>query len=483
MSETAQRDAAAARGPVDRYFAISARGSTVARELRGGLVTFMTMAYIVVLNPIILGNAPDMNGTVLGPGRVAAVTALVAGVLTILMGVVGRYPLALAAGLGINGFVAGLVISKTLSWPEVMGLVVIEGVLVTILVVTGFRTAVFNAIPRQLKTAISVGIGLFIALIGFVDAGFVSRPEQGTVPLQLGVVGQLTGWPIVVFVFGVLLMAVLVARKTRGAILIAIVAATVLAFVVQAIFDIGVAPEEPGGWSNAVPAVPTDPFRLPDLSLIGDVSLFGSFTRISVLAVILLIFSLMLSDFFDTMGTVVGVGAEANLLDEHGRLPGIGRVLFVDSIAAIAGGASSVSSNTTYVESTAGVGEGARTGLASIVTGLLFLLAIFLAPLVEVIPSQAAAPALVVVGFLMMTQVTGIDWKDSGVAIPAFLTIVVMPFTYSIANGIGAGFVSYVVIRVAQRRAREIHPLMWVVGALFALYFAIAPIEKLLGLG
>ncbi|MQA77864.1 MAG: NCS2 family permease [Streptosporangiales bacterium] len=479
MSESAQPP----RGALDRYFRISARGSTVGREIRGGVVTFVTMAYIVVLNPIILGSAPDVDGTVLGPGRVAVMTALVAGVMTILMGVVGRYPLAMAAGLGINGFVAGLVISKTLSWPEVMGLVLIEGMLVMILVVTGFRTAVFNAIPRQMKVAISVGIGLFIALIGFVDAGFVHRPEVGVVPVELGIGGQLAGWPIVVFVAGLLLMGVLVARKVRAAILISIAVAAVLAFVLEAIFGIGLAPKNPSGWSNALPALPSDVFRLPDLSLLGQVSVFGAFTRISVLAVVLLVFSLMLSDFFDTMGTVVGVGSEAGLLDERGSLPGIGRVLFVDAVGAAAGGLGSVSSNTTYVESAAGVGEGARTGLASVVTGVLFLLSMFLAPLVEVIPSQAAAPALVIVGFLMMTQVTGVDWKDAGVAIPAFLTIVIMPFTYSIANGIGAGFVSYVVIRLAQRRGREIHPLLWVVAVLFALYFAIGPIERLFGLG
>lgn len=479
MSETAKRPP----GALDRYFRISARGSTVAREIRGGVVTFVTMAYIVVLNPIILGSAPDLDGTVLGPGRVAVMTALVAGVMTILMGVVGRYPLAMAAGLGINGFVAGLVISKTLSWPEVMGLVLIEGLLVMVLVATGFRTAVFNAIPKQMKVAISVGIGLFIALIGFVDAGFVHRTEIGPVPVELGLGGQLAGWPIVVFVVGILLMGVLVAKKVRAAILISIAVAAVLAFVLEAIFGIGLAPKNPTGWSNALPALPSDVFRLPDLSLLGQVSVFGAFTRISVLAVVLLVFSLMLSDFFDTMGTVVGVGSEAGLLDERGRLPGIGPVLFVDAVGAAAGGLGSVSSNTTYVESAAGVGEGARTGLASVVTGVLFLLSMFLAPLVEVIPSQAAAPALVIVGFLMMTQVTGVDWKDVGVAIPAFLTIVIMPFTYSIANGIGAGFVSYVVIRLAQRRGREIHPLLWVVAVLFALYFAIGPIERLFGLG
>ncbi|MGH3097676.1 MAG: NCS2 family permease [Streptosporangiales bacterium] len=467
---------------IDRYFGITARGSTYGREIRGGMVTFVTMSYIVVLNPIILGTAADLNGTVLGAGRVAAATALLAGITTIAMGLVGRYPLALAAGLGINAIVAALVASKTMTWQEAMGLVLIEGVVITILVLTGFRTAVFNAIPVQIKTAIAVGIGMFIAFIGFVDAGFVHRPEQGSVPVELGIGGQLHGWPVLVFVIGVLLTGVLVARHVRGGILISIIVTTVLAAILQWAFNIGLAPKNPTGWGNAAPQLPDTIWRLPDLGLIGQVSPFGAFGRIGILAGILLVFSLMLSDFFDTMGTVVGVGAEAGLLDDRGNLPGIGRVLLIDSLAAAAGGAASVSSNTTYVESASGVGEGARTGLASVVTGVLFLLSMFLAPLVEVVPAQAAAPALVVVGFLMMTQVAGIDWTDYGVAIPAFLTIVVMPFTYSLANGIGAGFISYVVVRAVQRRGREVHPLLWVVAVLYVAYFAIAPIQSLLGI-
>lgn len=466
---------------VDRYFGIAARGSTFAREIRGGVVTFVTMSYIVVLNPIILGTVPDLNGHVLGAGRVAAVTALLAGIITIAMGLIGRYPLALAAGLGINAIVAALVSSKMMTWQEAMGLVLIEGVVITLLVLTGFRTAVFNAIPMQIKTAIAVGIGMFIAFIGFVDAGFVTRPEQGSVPVQLGLGGQMHGWPVLVFVIGVLLTGVLVARHVRGGILISIVATTVLAAILQWAFNIGLAPKNPAGWGNAIPQLPDTIWRLPDLGLIGQVSPFGAFGRIGILAGVLLVFSLLLSDFFDTMGTVVGVGAEAGLLDDRGNLPGIGRVLLIDSLAAAAGGAASVSSNTTYVESASGVGEGARTGLASVVTGVLFLLSMFFAPLVEVVPAQAAAPALVVVGFLMMTQVAGIDWTDYGVAIPAFLTIVVMPFTYSLANGIGAGFISYVVVRAVQRRGREVHPLLWVVAVLYVAYFAIAPIQSLLG--
>ena len=472
---------------LDRYFMISERGSTVRQEVRGGAATFFTMAYIVVLNPLIIGTVPDADGQVLGIERVAAVTALVAAVMTILMGVVGRYPFALATGLGLNAFVTFSIASQ-MSWEEAMGLVVLEGAVIALLVLVGLRTAVFHAIPLQLKTAISVGIGLFIALIGLVDAGFVRRiPDAAgtTVPLQLGPAGQLQGWPTVVFVVGLLITAVMVARHTRGAILLGIVITTVFAIVVEALFDVGpsfVSPEEtnPGGWSLNVPSLPEKVFDVPDLALLGQFSLFGGFARVGVVAAVLLVFTLMLADFFDTMGTVVGVGQEAGLLDEQGRLPGADRVLLVDSVAAIAGGAASASSATTYIESAAGVGDGARTGLASVVTGVLFLGALLVTPLVTVVPFEAASPALVIVGFLLMTQVRNIDFDDPTIAIPAFLTIVLMPFTYSITNGIGAGFVSYAVLKATQGKAREVSPLLWVIAALFVVYFAIEPIEAAL---
>lgn len=470
-------------GRLDGYFSISLRGSTVERELRGGLATFFTMAYIVVLNPIIIGTVPDVDGRVLGIPTVAAVTALVAGVMTILMGVVGKYPFAIATGLGLNAFVAFGIASR-MSWADAMGLVVLEGLVITVLVLTGFRTAVFHAIPPHLKTAIGVGIGLFIALIGFVDAGFVRRTGVGPVPVELGVGTQLRGWPTLVFVLGLLLTIVLVVRKVKGAILIGIVATTVLAIIVEAVADIGPAftPDavNPVGWQLNVPALPDEVVSTPDLSLLGQFSLFGSFAEVGVVTALLIVFTLMLADFFDTMGTVVGVGGEAGLLDENRNLPGIDRVLLVDSVAAVAGGAASTSSNTTYIESAAGVGEGARTGLASVVTGALFLVAMLFTPLVTIVPYEAATPALVVVGFLMFAQIRTIDLSDYAIAIPTFLTVVVMPFTYSITNGIGAGFVSYAVIRLAQGRAREVHPLLWIVTALFVLYFAIGPIQDLL---
>jgi len=476
---------------VDRYFKISERGSTVAREVRGGVVTFFTMAYIIVLNPIILLGAEDATGQQLAGGdfaAIAATTALVAGVLTILMGMVANYPLALAAGLGLNAFVA-FSIASGMTWADAMGLVVLEGLIILVLVLTGFRTAVFHAVPAQLKVAISVGIGLFIALIGLVDAGFVRRiPDAANtvVPVQLGPNGTLQGWPVLVFALGLLLMITLYVRNVKGAILISIVVTTVLAIVVEALADIGpaVLPDgslNPTGWNLNVPALPAQIVDAPDFSLLGEFSLLGSFERAGFVTAALFIFTLLLADFFDTMGTMTAIGAEAGLLDREGNPPSTRRILVVDSLAAAAGGAASVSSNTSYIESASGVAEGARTGLASVVTGALFLLATVFAPLVEIIPNEAAVPALVLVGFLMMQQVRHIDWGDVEIALPAFLTIALMPFTYSISVGIGAGFIAYVLVKLVRGRASAVHPLLWVVAALFVVYFANDPIRSLFG--
>jgi len=477
---------------LDKYFKITQRGSTVAREVRGGFVTFFTMAYIVALNPLIIGLAQDADGKFLGGGdapnlaMVAAATALIAGVLTILMGVVGNYPLALATGLGLNTFVAVGIASK-MSWADAMGLVVLEGLIITVLVLTGFRTAVFRAVPAQLKIAISVGIGLFIALIGLVDAGFVRKtPGTGPVPVTLGYDGTLVGWPIVIFALGLFLTIALMVKKVKGALLIGIAVATVAAIAVESAFKIGpnfIAPDKvnPKGWGLNVPSVPSDFISTPDFGLLGHFSLFGSFSRISAVAAILIVFTLLLSDFFDTVGTVTAIGHESGLIDSQGNIPNNDRILLVDSLAAVAGGAGSISSNTSYIESASGVGEGARTGLASVVTGVLFLLTTFLAPLVAVIPYEAATPALVIVGFLMMTQIKGIDWADYGIAIPAFLTIILMPFTYNISVGIGAGFVSHVVIRLVQGRRKEVHPLLILVTVLFMVYFLSSPINTWIG--
>ena len=491
---TATRPDPAGQSGLDRFFRITERGSNVGREIRGGVVTFFTMAYIVVLNPLIIGTVPDVDGNFIGGGdtpnlaMVAAATALVAGLLTILMGVVANFPLAMATGLGLNAFVAYSIASE-MTWADAMGLVVIEGLVILVLVLTGFRKAIFHAVPTGLKVAISVGIGLFIAFIGLVDAGVVRRNADAVntpVPVGFGVGGELAGWPTLVFILGLLTIIVLMVLKVRGAILIGILTGTVLAVIIEEIAEIGPSFIAPGninshGWGLTVPAIPETWAENPDFGLIGDFSLLGSWEEVGVVATVLFIFTLMLADFFDTMGTMTAIGAEAELLDEDGTPVNAQRILVVDSIGAAAGGAASVSSNTSYIESASGVADGARTGLASVVTGVLFLFATFLAPMVSIVPYEAATPALVVVGFLMMQQVRGIDWDDMEIGIPAFLTIVLMPFTYSITVGIGAGFITYVLIKAVKGKSAQVHPLLWGAAAAFVVYFAINPLEQLLG--
>lgn len=474
---TQQEDKTVTISAVDRFFEMSKRGSNTSQEIRGGVVTFITMAYILILNPAIL--SANTEGTGITIGAIAAGTALVAGILSIFMGLFANFPMAMAAGMGLNALVAfSLGLGLGLTYQESMGIVFWEGVLILILVLTGFREAVFRAVPRQLRSAISVGIGLFIAFVGLVNAGIV-RP--GGTPVQLGVGGSLVGWPALIFVIGLVAIVVLHVRKVKGAILVGIAIATAAAFVVQLVAKVPVVSEENlGGWQSTVPEFSGSPVQAPDFGTIFQIDFFGAFGKLGWLSVILLIFSLMLADFFDTMGTMVAVGSEGNLLDEDGIPHRSRSILVVDSLGAIFGGLGGVSSNTAYVESTAGVGEGARTGLASIVTGVLFLLAIFFAPVAALVPAEAASTALVFVGFLMMTQVTEIDWKNPELAIPAFLTIALMPFAYSITAGIGAGFVFYAIIQLARGKAKTVHPLMWAVSLMFVIYFALGPISAAL---
>ncbi|WP_031509398.1 NCS2 family permease [Streptomyces megasporus] len=466
---------------VDRFFKISERGSTVGRELRGGLATFFAMAYIIVLNPIILGAGQDKFGNQLDNAQLVTATALMAGLTTLLMGVVGNVPIALAAGLGINAVVS-LQLAPQMSWPDAMGMVVLAGFVLMLLVASGLRERVMDAIPNGLRQAIAIGIGLFITFIGLVDSGFVTRnPDAAhtTVPLGLGQGGQLTGWPVLVFVLGLALTFVLVTRGVKGAILISIVAMTVVAVVINVIAEIPDA-----AWGLAVPNMPEKIVSTPDFSLLGQVSLFGGFEEVGLLTGCLFVFTVLLSGFFDAMGTIIGVGQEAKLTDEEGRMPRMGRILMVDGIGVAGGGFGSCSANTCFVESTAGVGEGARTGLANIMTGALFLLALVFTPLATVVPSHAATPALVVVGFMIMaSNVRQIDWSDHTVAVPAFLTLISMPFTYSITNGIGIGVLSYILLRAATGRFRELPWLLNVVGACFLVYFLLDPIEQVLGIG
>ncbi|HIW94975.1 MAG TPA: NCS2 family permease [Candidatus Corynebacterium gallistercoris] len=481
---TAQRTTGAETSFLDRYFHISERGSTIPTEIRGGVVTFFAMAYIIILNPLILGTGADVNGEVLGTSRVAAVTALAAGVMTIAFGVIAKYPFGIAAGLGINTLVAvTFVATEGITWPEAMGLVVIDGIIIVLLAVTGFREAVFNSIPGSLKAAIGVGIGLFIAMIGLVDSGFVRRiPDAAgtTVPVGLGINGSIASWPTLVFILGLLICGALVVRGVRGGLFIGIVTNTIIAMVVEHFTSSGPSfvdgEPNPKGWNLAVPAFPDSLGGIPDLSLVGAVDLFGAFSRVGVLAASLLVFTLVLANFFDAMGTMTALGKQANLVDEQDRLPNLKTALVVEGTGAVVGGAVSGSSNTVYVDSAAGIGDGARTGLANVVTGLLFLVAMFLTPLYEIVPIEAAAPVLVIVGAMMMSQIKDIDFSQFNIALPAFLTIVVMPFTYSIANGIGVGFIAYVVMAMVGGNAKKVHPLLYIVAAMFVVYFAVDPV-------
>ncbi|AZA10969.1 NCS2 family permease [Corynebacterium gerontici] len=466
---------------LDRYFKISERGSTVAGEIRAGVVTFFAMAYIIILNPLILGTGADVNGKTLGIPQVAAATALAAGVMTIAFGLIARYPFGIAAGLGINTLVAvTMVSSEGLSWEEAMGLVVLDGIVIVILAISGFRTAVFAAIPASMIAAMSVGIGMFISLIGLVDAGFVRRiPDAAhtTVPVTLGSGGSIASWPTFVFIIGLIICGFMVIRNVRGGLFIGILLTTIIAMITEAITGAGSSVDNPtGGWNLAVPTLPEGFGGLPDLSIVGDVSIFGAFSRVGALAATLLLFTLVLANFFDAMGTMTALGKQAELVDDQGVLPDMKKALIVEGTGAIIGGGASASSNTVYVDSAAGIADGARTGLANVVTGLLFLLAMFLTPLYEVVPVEAAAPVLVIVGALMIGQVRDIDFTQFHIALPAFLTIVVMPFTYSIANGIGVGFIAFTLMTLFAGKAKEIHWIMWLISGLFVIYFVMDPL-------
>ncbi|MCK2035993.1 MULTISPECIES: NCS2 family permease [Microbacterium] len=475
------------KNALDRFFEISKRGSTVGTEIRGGLVTFVTMAYIVILNPIILTGAADVDGTTLNFSAVGAATALTAGIMTILFGLVTRLPFGFAAGLGINAFVAFSVVGQV-TWAEAMALVMINGIVIVLLAATGLRKLIFDAVPFQLKIAITVGIGFFIAFIGFVNSGFVTATGAASPPVGLGIGGSIATVPTVLFVATLILTGILVARKVKGGLLIGLVSGTVLAVIVEAIWHLG--PQigadgavNPGGWSLTVPALTGSPVSLPDLSLIGAVDFGFDFNKVSLVALVMIVFTLVFSNFFDAMGTMTGLAKEAGLADEKGDFPRIKSALIVEGVGAIAGGATSSSSSTVFIESGAGIGEGARTGLANVVTGGIFLLAMFLTPLTSIVPTEIAAAALIIVGAMMMAQIKYIDLSDFSVLLPVFLTVTVMPLTYSIANGIGAGFVSWVLVQSLSGKAKKISPLLWAVAAGFVLFFARGPIESLFGVG
>ena len=433
-------------GAIADYFKFAERGTNLATEVKAGVTTFMVMAYILFVNPLILSNAG------ISVPAAAAATALVAGVMTIAMGVVANVPIALAAGLGINGAVAfGLVLTNGLTPEGAMGVIVLEGIVVTLLVLVGLREAVMRAVPLSLKRAIGVGIGLFILFIGFVDGGVIRQPVgDGPVPVEF-VFPTTPG--AFVFFLGLIITIALFARRVPAALLISILITTVIAIVV------GVQP------------LPTTFTATPDFSTIGKFDLGNVFTVLGTLAAVLTIFSFMLTDFFDTMGTATAIAEQAGLTDEEGQVPEVGKILLVDSIAAIAGGAAGISSNTSYIESAAGVAESGRTGFTSVVTGVLFLLAILLTPIATLVPSVATGPVLVVVGYLMVQLIKDIDFSDIEEGMPALLGLILMPLTFSITVGIGAAFVAHVVIKVVRGKVGEVHPLLWAVAIAFLIYF------------
>jgi adenine/guanine/hypoxanthine permease len=440
---------------IETYFKFKERETDLATELKAGITTFMVMVYIVAVNPSILGAAG------IDVPSAAAATALIAGVMTIAMGFVANYPLAIAAGLGINGIVAfGLVLGQGLTLQGAMGVIVLEGIAVTILVVVGLREAIMNAVPLVLKRAIGVGIGLFILFIGFVDGGLIHQPVgDGPVPVEFIFPNNWAAWLTLI---GLLITVVLYIRKVPAAFVISIIITSVLALIV------------------GVTSVPSTLSATIAFNTLGQFDLGNAFTVLGLLPAVLTIFAIMLADFFDTMGTATAITEQAGLTTPDGQVPGIGRVLLVDSIAAFVGGGAGISSNTTYIESAAGVAEGGRTGFTSVVVGVLFLFMILLSPLVQLVPSSATAPILIMVGFLMCSLIKDIDFTNLEDGFPALLGVILMPLTYSITVGIGAAFVAWVAIKVILNKMGEIHPLMWVVAAGFVIYFGQTAIDSIL---
>ena len=436
------------------FFKFAERGTTFGTEVRAGVTTFMVMAYIIFVNPNIIAAPLGLDQV-----AVAAGTALIAGIMTIAMGVIGNYPFAIAAGLGLNAIVAFQLTGQGLDARGAMGVVLLEGIVILVLVLIGFREAVMNAVPLSLKRAIGVGIGLFIMFIGFFDGGLINSPTCFALPCPAPGVPPVeikfpNSPPQFVFLIGLLITFALYAMKIRGALIISILATAAIALLA------GV---------TAVPAnlTLTPSFATLGLGLQDPLQVFN----LGIVVAILTIFAIMLADFFDTMGTVTGLSAQAGLAREDGSVPGVQRVLAVDSVAAIAGGAGGVSSNTTYIESAAGVAEGGRTGFTAVVTGILFLVAILLAPLTQLIPLFATAPALVLVGYLMFTLIRDIPVDDIEDGLPALLTMILMPLTFNITVGIGAGFIAWVFLKVARGKWAQVHWLMWLVAIAFLIYF------------
>jgi AGZA family xanthine/uracil permease-like MFS transporter len=436
---------------LDRWFALSARGSSVRRELRGAVATFLTMAYILFANPTILAAAGvPFEGAVAG-------TAAAAALATALMGVIGNFPLALASGMGLNAVVAYQIAPTLGSWQAAMGLVVWDGIVVLALVLVGLREAVMAAIPRDLRRAIGVGIGLFIAFIGLLNARIIIVPP-GTVAglardpaaiLPPVTHGSLNAPEPLIALFGLTLISILLVKRVPGALVIGILGSAALAFVLGETRP----PGQPVAWPRF------------------DTALQADLRAVFQLAALPLLVSLVMVDFFDTVGTVSAIAEEAGLQQEPATVPRLRQILGVDAAAASLGGWFGVSSVTSYIESAAGVAEGARTGLHSLFVALLLAFAIFLAPAIAMVPAAATAPALIAVGFLMCNQITRINFQTLDTALPAFILLITVPFTYSISHGIGYGFITYSLIKLVTLRLRELHPLMLGTAVAFAAYF------------
>ena len=457
---------------MDKFFKFQERGTNLRTEVLAGVVTFMTMAYIIFVNPGLLSAAFGIDAATQAAWipALATATTLGAGIMCLAMGVFANRPFALASGMGLNAVVAfSIIIGLKVPWQVGMSVIFVEGVVITVLVLTGLREAVMNAIPLNLKRAIGVGIGLFITFIGLADGKLVVA-GNGT----LVMLGDFTTPAVWVTLIGIIAIMAFMALKVKGDILWGILVATVAALL------LGVTKLPVGNW-----VAPLDfaTFGAPFQTVNGNMAIMQLFTGALAPTLLLFVFATMLSDFFDTMGTVLSIGEQAGFVDDKGQIPGIKSILMVDSIAAAVGGFFGASSITTYVESASGVAEGGRTGLTAIVVGVLFLASAFFSPVIAMVGSALpiTAGALIVVGFLMMGTVREIPWGDFENAFPAFLTIVAIPLTYSISYGIGLGFISYVLIKTFHGKIKEIHWLMWVVSALFVLTFIQPLLQKLIG--
>ncbi len=450
---------------LEKMFKLNENNTTVKTEVIGGLTTFMTMAYILAVNPNIL-SASGMDSS-----AIVMATALAAFIGTLCMALMANYPFALAPGLGLNAYFAyTVVLGMGYSWQFALFAVFIEGIIFIALSLSNVREAIFNAIPLQLKKGVSVGIGLFIAFIGMQNGYLVVNSDSTLVTVVSFTEDfSTTGISALLCVIGVLLIAVLYHKGVKGSFLIGIFATWILGILCE---FVGIyVPNADAGYYSLIPTQIVS-FNLSALGeTFGQCFSGEAFANINILDTVVIVFAFLFVDMFDTIGTLIGCATKADMLDEDGKLERIKPALLADAIATSVGAVLGTSTTTTFVESSSGVSEGARTGLASVVTGLLFLLAIFFAPLFTTIPGFATASALIFVGFLMITAVVDIDFTDVSEAVPAYLCLLAMPLMYSISEGIAVGVISYVVINVCAGKAKKIHPLMYILAVLFVLKY------------